>query len=243
MFFSVGAMFKNESHCIEEWIEHYIKQGAEHFYLVNDNSTDNSVECIKKYNNITLYHSDELHILGHQRNIYNKFILPHIKETKWLLICDLDEFVYSPMCKSIPMFLKEVSQLAQIQITPTIFGSNNHDIQPKSLIKGFTKRTEESPSECGTYKYFVNSDFEYISLNVHHATPKNPEHQTSNYFQIINTPYIKLNHYICQSKEFWINVKCTRGDADGYLERDMLLFDSYNSQANKKDDFELANMV
>jgi glycosyltransferase involved in cell wall biosynthesis len=242
-FFSVGAMFKNESHCIIEWIEHYINQGADHFYLVNDNSTDKSVEYIQKYiNRITLYNSNEPHILGHQRNTYNKFILPHIKETKWLLMCDLDEFVYSPLYKSIPNFLEQVSYLAQIQITPTLFGSNNHITQPNSLVQGFTKRSETVPTNCGTYKYFVNSDYEYISLNVHHATPKNIEYHKGEYFKIINTPYIKLNHYICQSKEFWIKIKCTRGDADGYLERDMKMFDDYNSQTNIKDDFELAKI-
>ena len=242
-YFSVGAMFRNESHCIQEWIEHYINQGADHFYLVNDNSSDNSVELLNPYmDRITLFHSNKIHVLGHQRNTYNEFILPRLKETKWLLMCDLDEFVYSPMYKSIPNFLKEVSHLAQIQITPTLFGSNDHITQPKSLVQGFTKRSETIPSICGTYKYFVNSDYEYNSLNVHHATPNNIEYQKPDYFKLINTPYIKLNHYICQSKEFWMNIKCTRGDADGYLVRNMELFDDYNSQANIKDDFELAKI-
>lgn len=242
-FLSVGAIFRNESHCIQEWIEHYLNQGVDHFYLINDNSTDNSVELLHKYtNHITLFHSNEEHILGHQRNAYNKHILPLLKETKWLLICDLDEFVYSPMYKSIPEFLKCVPNLSQVQVTPTIFGSNNLEKQPESLVKGFTKRTSTVPTDCGSYKYFVNSDFEFESFNIHHATPKNKDHFKGEYFKIFNAPYIRLNHYICQSKEFWINVKCTRGDADGYLKRDMELFENYNSQANKEDDFELANM-
>jgi glycosyltransferase involved in cell wall biosynthesis len=241
-FLSVGAIFRNESHCIQEWIEHYLRQGVEHFYLINDNSTDNSVELLNKYTNITLFHSNEEHVLGHQLNAYNKYILPHLKETKWMLICDLDEFVYSQIHKTIPDFLKCVPNLSQVQVTPTIFGSNNLEKQPKSLIHGFTKRTKMVPSDCGTYKYFVNSDFEFESLNVHHATPKNHEHFKGEYFQLFNIPHLKLNHYICQSKEFWINVKCTRGDADGYLKRDMELFDNYNSTGNEEDDFELSTI-
>ena len=38
-YFSVGAVFKNESHSIKEWICHYLHHGAEHFYLINDNKS------------------------------------------------------------------------------------------------------------------------------------------------------------------------------------------------------------
>lgn len=243
-------MFRNEAHCIKEWIEHYLNQGADHFYLVNDNSTDNTVEIIQPYIDrdlITLYTSEDCHphLLGHQRNTYNKYLLPHVnnKDTKWLLICDLDEFAWSPVFKTLKDFLSQyVYLLAQVQVTPTIFGSNNLEKQPKSLVQGFTKRSKEVPSKCGTYKYFVNSDYRFSSLNVHHATAEDPEYNSPTYFMKIYPAYIRLNHYICQSKEFWINVKCTRGDADGYLQRDMELFDSYNSNANQEEDFELAEI-
>ena len=32
--FCVCAVFKNESHILEEWLLHYIYRGTEHFYLV-----------------------------------------------------------------------------------------------------------------------------------------------------------------------------------------------------------------
>lgn len=248
-FFSVGAMFKNESHCIKEWIEHYLNQGAEHFYLVNDSSTDNTVEIIQPYIErglITLYESNLPVQLGRQRDTYNKYILPHLnnKDTKWLLICDLDEYAWSPVYKTLTQFLSQyVYSLSQVQIRPTIFGSNNLEKQPKSLVQGFTKRTPQAPSEnVGTYKYFVNSDFKFTSLNVHHATPEDPQFLSREHFILISGDYIRLNHYICQSKELWIKVKCSRGDADAYLQRDMELFDSYNQQANIVDDFELAEI-
>lgn len=249
-FFSVGAMFRNEAHCIKEWVEHYLNQGADHFYLVNDNSTDKSVEIIQPYidtGQITLYNVKDLepHIIGHQRNTYNTYILPHVnaKDTKWLLICDLDEFAWSPVFKTLKDFLSQyVYTLAQVQMTPTLFGSNNLEKQPKSLVQGFTKRSKDVPTKCGTFKYFVNSDYRFSSLNVHHATAVDPEYNTGKYFMRIHSDFIRLNHYICQSKEFWINVKCTRGDADGYLERNMEMFDLYNEQANQEDDFDLAKI-
>ena len=42
---SILAMFKNESWIIKEWIEHYLLEGVDHFYLI-DNGLN---ELIQKY--------------------------------------------------------------------------------------------------------------------------------------------------------------------------------------------------
>ena len=74
-YLSVGAMFKNESHSIDEWIRHYLHHGVDHFYLINDSSTDNSKEVIQPYidkGKVTLFEPDEPYYLGRQRNMYNR---------------------------------------------------------------------------------------------------------------------------------------------------------------------------
>ena len=40
-YLSILAIFKNEAMNLKEWIEHYILNGVEHFYLINNGSTDN----------------------------------------------------------------------------------------------------------------------------------------------------------------------------------------------------------
>jgi len=71
---SVGALFKNESIIIKEWLEHYIYHGVEHFFLVDDNSDDNYLSIIQPYMDkglITLFISkDWAYYLGRQRDIY-----------------------------------------------------------------------------------------------------------------------------------------------------------------------------
>ena len=57
-YLTVGAIFKNESHCLQEWIEHHLYHGVEHFYLINDESTDEFMKILQPYINkdiITLY--------------------------------------------------------------------------------------------------------------------------------------------------------------------------------------------
>ena len=163
---SVGAIFKNESHSIREWIEHYIYRDVEHFYLIDDSSTDNTVEIIKPYIErgiITLFSGNNWpYYLGRQRDMYNHFILPNLPETEWLLMVDLDEYVWSSQSNSLFWMLKFYRHLGQIQVNHTIFGSNGHTDQPQSLVEGFTKRSLIKPTEldgCGNRKYFVNSSF------------------------------------------------------------------------------------
>jgi glycosyltransferase involved in cell wall biosynthesis len=76
---AVGAIFKNESHCLKEWLEHYILHGAEHFFLVDDGSTDQSCDILQEYVDrgiVTLYKADWSRYLGRQMGMYNTFILP-----------------------------------------------------------------------------------------------------------------------------------------------------------------------
>ena len=57
--FVVCSVFKNESHILNEWISHYLYHGADHIFLVNDNSTDNYQKIIEKYNSkVTLFNNE-----------------------------------------------------------------------------------------------------------------------------------------------------------------------------------------
>ena len=218
---SVGAMFKNESPILKEWLDHYLFHGVEHFYLVNDDSTDSFMEVLQPYldkNQITLFNSHKFpYYCGRQKDSYNHFILPHIKETKWLLMIDLDEYLWSPSHINLSKLLVEkFSHLAQIQINDLLFGSNGHIAQPSSIVNSFTRR--ETNARCFK-KYIVNSDYDFISLNIHHATTVDPIYMDGRYFQLFDHNYFILNHYSCQSKQYWDEIKCTRGDGDHYRTR------------------------
>ena len=241
-YLSVGAMFKNEAHSIKEWINHYLHHGVEHFYLINDNSTDNFMEIIQEYidkNIVTLFNVTEPYYLGRQRTLYNRHILPCIKETKWLLMVDLDEYVWSKMDTNLCNILKIGEGCSQIQIRQTLFGSNGYINQPKYIVKSFTKRIKDFSND-GKLKYFVNSSYDYSSLNIHHADFVDPSLKTDySKFIIIDPEYFIMNHYCCQSLEFWNNIKCTRGDGDHFLTRTQEDFHDYDK--NEVEDLDLYN--
>jgi len=214
---SIGALFKNEAHCIKEWLDHYLFHGVEHFYLINDSSTDNFLEIIQPYIDkgiVTLFNADWKYYLGRQKDMYNSYIFPHLKDTKWLLMVDLDEFVWSPMHINLNDLLNQCNFWGQIQMNSTMFGSNGYVEQPKKIVESFTK----CGINKGGLKYMVNSSFEFSSLNVHHATFVNADDE-KNRFVILDEPYFMLNHYSCQSKNYWIETKMTRGDSDNFYVR------------------------
>jgi hypothetical protein len=212
---SVACLFRNEENSIVEWIEHYLFHGAEHIYLIDDSSTDTSCELVKLYIErgvLTLFQAKWNRYLGRQRDMYNHFLMPILHETQWLLIVDMDEYMWSPTHVNMNHILKDCLHIGQIQVKHSLFGSNGHIAQPKTIVQSFIRRANEIQFP-GNLKYFMNTNFKFSSINVHHATfvDKNDELK---HFLILNEKYFRLNHYCCQSREFWDTVKCSRGDSD-----------------------------
>jgi hypothetical protein len=237
-YFSIGTIFKNESHIMKEWLEHYFFHGIEHIYMIDDHSNDNYLEILQPYidsGRVTLFHSEEPYYLGRQRNLYNRIFMPELVKTFWFGIFDMDEFLFSVRDIDIRNVLKNCESIGQIQFSHTLFGSNGIIQQPKYVIPNFTKRHIQDNNCNILYKYIINTNYEFSMLNVHHATFKNLENEKNGKFLLLDyradleNPWFTLNHYNCQSEEFWKNVKCQRGDVDDYAKRDMEIFNLYNT--------------
>lgn len=152
-FLSVISVFKNESHIFEEWITHYLNEGVDHFYLIDNESTDEYLDILHKY-------FDKISLIKNvhpspQPDCYTALI-PSI-QSEWTLICDLDEFIYSKNgYDTIRDFLcdkgydsdREIEgkqgfshhAFRQIIIPSVDFISDGIIKQPKSVIQGFTQR-------------------------------------------------------------------------------------------------------
>lgn len=116
---SVCLCIKNEARYILDFIEHYIKQGVEHFYIINNDSIDNLEEILKNssYNSlITLIRDDmsiDINNAYSSTNgliaIYNNNLYEIVKnETEWGIVVDIDEFMYGKNGFNIKTFLENV---------------------------------------------------------------------------------------------------------------------------------------
>jgi hypothetical protein len=238
-YLSVGAVFKNEQHCIIEFIEHYLHHGVDHIYLINDFSDDNFRLSIFPYVNrgvVTLFDNDIVTTrVGRQVEIYNKFFLPILQETEWIAILDLDEFMYSPVEIDIKNILKKYENYSSITVEWVNFGSNGRISQPLSIVEGFTMRSEIPNKDHYSFKSILKSD-EVIGFGVHESFTKNINNINLSYSTGINE--LLINHYRLQSKEFWMNVKSKRGDCDNWydhigLKRDEEHFVQWDLHSNK----------
>ena len=46
---AVAAIFKDEAPYLREWLDYHLLAGVEHFYLYNNDSTDDYAEMLKPY--------------------------------------------------------------------------------------------------------------------------------------------------------------------------------------------------
>jgi len=162
---SVLSIFKNEANLIKEWIEHYILEGVEHFYLIDNGSTDNYENEIKKYEDkITLIkdNSDTPGNDGFNAGYYwNKHMIPLLSETKWILIPDFDEYIWATNeNETLKDILNNVSDDIGLILVPWIlFGSSGNIKQPSSIIPYFNRR--------------INYDIQRSDINFRNENGKN----------------------------------------------------------------------
>ena len=253
---SILAIFKNETMNLDIWLQHYIWQGVDHFYLINNGSTDNPLKILQKYIDsgiVTLYDLPQKHNqVGHYRHVYDA---ENLKETtKWLIMADIDEFWYCNK-KNIKETLKDYESEYVIYSNWKMFGSDNLENHPDDIRTSIIHREEVLHSNT---KWIIQTKYiDSYQINVHNISLKYPillylffnisiliSHIKSK--NIYNTSNIfKLNHYPLQSKEFYVKVKMTRGDvASSDIDniRNMKYFDNYNKNTTYEDT-ELKNLI
>ena len=249
-YLSVLAIFKNEKHIMKEWLLHHMKEGVEHFYLI-DNDSDSSYDCtdiLNEFggNKITKFNLPNKH---EQANIYRYIVTNYIvptNETEWLMIIDLDEFMYatslnSTVVQEIRKLEQETPDIGAVRIVWKMFGSNGHIQQPRSVVKHFTKRKNYTVPIKEEIKNIIKPRLTYgfgiHEIQLYPPYIRVPEtHDFSHGLQceeMITESKIQLNHYVTQSLEFYENVKMTRGAADVQVNyRTLELFHNYQTILN-----------
>ena len=223
----VVAIFKNESHIIKEWLEHYIKQGVEHFYMIDNGSTDNWKSETIGYP-VTIISDNKKYSQGH---LYDKYFLKKVKnDSEWVMVLDLDEFLYARKnFKNIPYYLNTLeNNVGIIEVKWKMFGSNGHLQQPDNVINNFIKRKKFGTNDKDlndsyvqnlldmTGKCIIKTKYIKSLSNIHSGSVNKckkiiyPNYSNE---ESLNKSPLHLNHYAIQSYNWFMNVKKKRGDA------------------------------
>lgn len=133
--FSICSIFKDESLSIKEWLEYHILIGVDHFYLYNNNTSDDSLDILEPYIKkgiVTLinwpYHPPC------QVDAYNHFKDNYWEETQWVGFIDLDEFICLKRASKITEWLNKYKNYPSIVIYWKMFGSSGIIEHDKSKL-------------------------------------------------------------------------------------------------------------
>lgn len=211
-YVSVGAVFKQEAHALREWIEHYLWLGVDRIYLIDDGSTDEYLKQMEPYSDVVVYlrHTVALERFGRQGRIYDACLrgIP----SEWLLIVDLDEFLYSPIGQDLKTWLRSYASYNQVLIPWRVFGSGGLIEQPASLVQGFRRRASKVDTtriNPTPYKAVVRIKA-VVCFSVHAHSCRGTT------FELPFSSDWVLNHYMIQSLRYYLDVKCTRGSANRF---------------------------
>ena len=225
------SIFKNETMILKTWIEHYIHQGVEHIYLIDNDSDDHPMEILKPYidRGYVSYHfmPEKYQQMKHISAVIEKENLSNL--TEWLIVCDLDEFFYS-YPNNLSKTLDEFNEYDVIYSNWRMFGTDGFKEQPSNILKSILHR---EPNVNAHSKYiFKPKNIKLDDHSVHRLSRNDVKEITEN-------DKIILNHYPIQSEEYFKKVKMTRGDVntpDSDKVRDMKYFHDYDQNKTIKDD-------
>lgn len=125
-YFTIAAIFKNEEQYIADWIQYHLGIGAEHIYLYNDNSTDDSVQkALQAGGDKTTITTIGTAPTKDVQKICHPLCLKHHRlESRWIAFIDIDEYLVPK--KHIHNILKEYEYAPALCIHWVLFGSNGH---------------------------------------------------------------------------------------------------------------------
>ena len=217
-YLSVVATVKNEGCYLQEWIEYYKIMGVEHFYIYDNESTDNTKEILQPYilNGDVTYHYFE----GKNRQIemYNEALEKYKIETKWLAPLDADEFVYPITHKTIADYLKQNKKYNQIVFNWLSYGNSGHKEKPQGLV--LENYTHRGDTPCHETKAIVQS-LNTIYLLIH-------KHSVWGLSKYEPVSEIYCKHFYGKSEEEYINKKLERGSQLTSYIYDMDTYKEYN---------------
>jgi hypothetical protein len=227
-YLSVLSIFKNETMNLKLWIEHYLWQGVDHFYLIDNDSNDEPLSILQEYIDkgiVSYYFLPEKHKqVEHYRFVFDNADLK--KETFWLAVCDLDEFFFG-VDKTLKIKLRSFeNDVDYLLCNWKMFGSDGHIKQPNDIRKDIVYR-EKKLHENTKYIFKPQILKDSSNISIHELLNINVKRKR------IGNKLIQLNHYPIQSLEFFKKVKMTRGDATSNKVdnvRDINYFNSYDNK-------------
>ncbi|MBR2519196.1 MAG: glycosyltransferase family 92 protein [Selenomonadaceae bacterium] len=234
---AVVAILKNEGRYIKEWLDYHLLAGVDHFYLYDNDSTDDYNEIIAPYVEAGLVTNTPLTGGSAQFAAYAFALRDWRFFCRYMAFIDLDEFIFPKTGQSIVEVADEIlsrdKSASSVAINWQMFGSNGQETADYSrgVLERFTRRApvdwvvpiphRDIPGGNSQIKTITNPRKVYTFFNGHnpiyfgaeYAINEIGERVDSYYNEPVTAEKIAVNHYNVKSREEHLK-KVARGRAD-----------------------------
>lgn len=234
---AVVAILKNEGHYIKEWLDYHLLAGVDHFYLYDNDSSDNFNEIIAPYVKAGLVTTKYFPGKSMQFAAYDDAVLNYRFHCRYIAFIDLDEFIFpkntsAPIAATLDKILNNFPA-AGVAINWQLFGTNG-EIKAdynRGVLERFTRRAlinwvvpipkRDIPGGNAQIKTVANPRKIYFFTSAHFPIYFEGNFSVNERGGIVpnycNEPVtaekIALNHYNTKSREEFL-AKVNKGRAD-----------------------------
>lgn len=192
---SLCLIFKDEAPFLKEWFDYHKMIGVDHFYLYNNNSTDNYLDVLQPYIEEGVVTLIDWPHQAAQMAAYKNFYDNYRSESNWISFLDADEFICLKSKDTILDWLADYSKYPAIVVNWLIFGTGGQ------LEHDYNKNVIEQYFSCWDHlheygKCFINTRYDIANFDSCHL-----HHHTKMYFRILGIkiiiPAVNQFKYIC----------------------------------------------
>lgn len=228
---AIGMVFQNEASYLKEWIEFHKLVGVQHFYLYNNNSTDNYLEVLQEYverGEVELTewptHNNTWHAwcFVSQPKIYLDAVNKARGVAKWLAIVDSDEFLFPSTEQTLIKCLdRHFKDAVGVYVNWQLFGTSSvpRVSENKLMIESLVMKAPQNYKGNRDCKSIFRPEFvkdcscpHYMKYQkgFKHVNGKGDPTGIANVGVFVDT--IRINHYWCRDEHFLYNEKIPRYD-------------------------------
>jgi hypothetical protein len=199
-YLSVCAIYKNEARYLAEWLEFHLLAGVEHFFLYDNNSTDDHRDVLAPYMRAGLVTITDWPAFPAQVDAYNHCLEANRHDWRWMAFIDLDEFLFSPRMVPVPEVLRHHERLPGVGALWVIFGTSGYKTPPPGLVlENYTWR-RIWPRRPREWKSIVDPRRTERALGAHMFRYTDPE-MRGPAPKFASLEDLRLNHYIMKSEQ------------------------------------------
>jgi hypothetical protein len=231
VYLSTLSLMKNEADYLIEWIEYHLLVGVERFFLVDNNSDDNTTRMIQPYIDLELVRLRKYAGLHPQLPVYNT-VLPTLRnESYWVAVIDIDEFIVPLESHCIHPILHSLEREVGIFVHWVVYSSNGKQKKEDGLVIERFRAHATWNHRQNKYGKLISKPREIVQADVHAS-----RYRSGNAVNLCQGKYanrvhknwpcherMRINHYWTKSREEWVR-KVARGQVYRYAKYNLSLF-------------------